>query len=182
MAVEILVHAFTHSKAQKGTPQTTRPAGFQWGNKEGPPNYIFVDIPDATVAQVEQYLGNWRNEFSYELLNQNAQGRRYKISVDPRVVTVFGLTKAIAKEVRDYLVDNYGAVLVSFDASQVSAIFDIPNTDWQELKDKLLDQFELQLDPRRYRFPDATVDSAVDGRVSMNKATAIATILDKLDG
>lgn len=193
MPVEILIHADTTTKNLKGFPQTIKDdedlAVSPWGQREGLPLYVILRVTDATKPQVEHFLGNWRKEFNYELLGQNAQGRRYRVSVNPNVVSVFGLNAGVRAEIRDFLVATYGAVLVSFEPGQASATFDIPNPasgTWaehvQKIRQDLTDKFEEQLDTRRYQFDPADVDLVVasGGKVTQTTAQALSRIIDRL--
>jgi len=189
MPVEVLIHAITHRKAQKGFIQTVMDQPVVWGRRETLPNYVVLTIPDATKAEVDTYTNNWVNTFSYELLGSNAAGRRYKMSVNPKVVTDFGIDKGFGIEIKNYVVSEYGAVLVNAAVNQEWATFDIPNptaVGWtlyaQQIKADLLDVFETQVATRRYIFSPADVDIAVaaGGFIEITKAQAIARIVDRL--
>jgi len=186
MPVEILIHAIDHNKAEKGFMQDVRDVSElderPWGGREGPPNYIILTISDAEKSQILHFMDNWKNEFTYEKLAENAQGRRYKISVNLKVIQQFGIDKGIRAEVNDFLQNEYGAVLVNYVPAQGYATYDIPNTDWQAMKSDLLDLFEEQVDTRRYRFTPSDVDLAVaaGGSVTLNTAQALARVIDRL--
>ena len=184
MPCEVLIHAYAHNKALKGSIQEARDLDElsirPWGVMEGLPDFIQLEITDATAAQVENYVESVRNIISYELVNSNAQGRRYRLYVHPNLTSLFGGDAGIKKAIRDYLVNDYGAVLVSNTATE--GVFDIPNTDWQALRDDILDLFETQIAPRRWYLNHADVDLAVSGtgKITMTSAEAITKFIDRL--
>lgn len=186
MPVEILIHAFDHEAAQKGTPQTVKDdddlAESPWGSKEGLPNYVVLRITDATKSQVLNYLDNWKREIEFTLLGSNAQGRRYKLSMNPKIITEFGQDAGFHVDFRNYLEDYYGAVLVSWDQSIGEATFDIPNTEWAELAADVRDKFEAVLANRRYYFDPADVDVVVasGGFITQTTSQALSRIIDRL--
>lgn len=182
MPVELLIHAQTHTKAQKGFVQTVQDQPAIWGNRETLPNYVILEITDATKAQVDNYTDNWKNELSYELLGSDANGRRYKISVNPNIISQVSVDKGIQQRMKTYLENTYGAVLVDAAVNQQYVTFDIPNTDWVALRADLLDGFESQVDTRRYIFSPTDVDIAIaaGGRISLTAAQTLTRVVDRL--
>jgi len=145
--------------------------------------FVQLFIPDAEKAGVEHFIQNWRTNFNHEILGQNAQGYRIKISVDPRVVSVFGLNKGVAQSVIDELTDNWGAVVFDVHLSNHYVTVDIPKpVDLQALKNRILDIFEQDLDVSLYYFTDADVDEAIaaGGKITMNKAQVLARVKNRL--
>jgi len=184
MPVEILIHATAHRKAVKGQIQSIRDAddliANPWGLKEGPPNYVILEIPNATRAQIENYLDPIHNNFQWEELAENAQGRRYRVWMHAGMAS-FNVSKGIRAELRDLLINEYGAQVVSF-TPPFEAVVDIPNTDWQALRDRVLDVFDEQLYSRRWFFDPVDVDLAIanGGRARLNRTQAAARIIDRL--
>lgn len=184
MPVQLLIHAINHSKARKGTVQDIRDITDETAPRWDAsvlPNYIVLTISDATMDDVTRFKDSWKNGLSYTLLNSNAQGRRYQISVSRKLVQEVGIDRAFRQDARDYLVETYGAVLVSYTPAQGQAVFDIPNTDWAALRADMLDLFEEQLDSRRYYFEPADVDTvaANGGLITLTKSVAVAKLVDK---
>lgn len=189
MPVEILIHSTNKpvSGAEKGKPSAVRSAsdlvGLPWGSGEALPDYVKMRISDVDDAEtVRNYLDNWRNVISYELIASNSSGRRYTLSMNPNVITEFGLDKGIRQEIHDYLQEHYGAVLVDSNLSEAWATYDIPNTDWEFLRRDILDVFEEQLAPDRYRFTEADVDLAIaaGGTIELTQAQVLARVIDRL--
>lgn len=184
MPCELLIHSFSHRKAVKGQIQSIRDvsdlSAHPWGTKEGLPNYVILTISNRTAAQVSQYLENIRSIFQWELLNSNAQGRRYRIWLIQKVVDL-DPSKAMRAKLRDFLIDEYSASLVSYTPPS-EAVFDIPNTDWQFLADAVTDYFEVQVATRRWYFAEADVDVAIanGGRITLSSAQAANRIIDRL--
>ena len=186
MGVEILVHAFDHDGIKKGSFATIKDddqlSVSPWGNREGLPNYCVLRISDATKSQVENFLDGWVREISLELINSNELGRRYKLSVNPKIIEIFGENKGFKQEFVDYLEMEYGAILVSFSKPQGHATFDIPNTDWQALRNDVIDKFEQTIDGHRYYFNNTDVDTIIasGGKATFNSVEAILKIVDRL--
>ena len=183
MPCEILIKAVDSpnpKKHQKGDIQCVRDISRPWGNAEGLPNWIKVRITDATVAEAESYLSGVRDVLDWELVNSNANGRRYKLSIDPKI-TALAPGRGIRAKLRDYLISEYSASVHSYDPPS-EAVLDIPNTDWQALRDDILDRFEDLALRRRYYFSDSAVDSVVNlgGYLERTKAQVAANIVDRL--
>lgn len=185
MAVEILVRVTDNDKVKKGYPATIRDVAlldeWPWGNREGLPDYVRLRITDATEEQVRNYLDDWKTEFNFELLVQNASGRRYSITCNPAALEAFGVDAAFKQDFRDWLEIEYGAELRSWDPVTGTAVFDIPNTDWADLFSNVLDLFEERLDVNRYMFSSADVDLAVanGGYAELTTAQVLARIIDR---
>lgn len=184
MPVEMLVHAVGHAKAVKGAIQDIRDVAdlvnWPWGGREGLPDYVIVRVNGTTLAQVNQYRRQWRKKFTYELMAQNASGRRYRISINARVLAHLGEVKGFKAAMREFLVGKYNAQVVSYTPSAGEVVLDIPNTDWAGLAAEFNERFESLVAGRQYRFPVADVDAAISagGRVSISRSTAIDRIVD----
>ena len=172
MPVECLIHAVDHSKAGKGFIQDVRNVSdltaHPWGNRESLPDYVILAISDVTKDQVDNYTDNWKNELTYELLGSNTEGRRYKISVNLKIISAFGVDKGVRDDLKGYMISAYGAVVVDHAFNNESITLDIPNplsVGWtlyvKQIREVLLDQFEEQVDTRRYIFNPADVDIAI---------------------
>lgn len=187
MPCELLIAAVDNpngAKYQKGDIKDVRDddqlAVHPWGALEDLPRSIRVRITNATAAEVEGYLSEMKDVINYELVNSNAQGRRYRLYVHPKILTNGGSFRA---GIRDLLQDEYNATLVSADLPNGEVTLDIPNTDWQAMRVDILDKFESVVRRRRYRFTDSAVDTAIanNGRATITKAQAIANIVDRLE-
>lgn len=186
MPVEILIHAFDHGKAKKGTPQTIKDdsdlSASPWGAREGLPNFVILRISDATKPDVVNYLSNWKREISFSMINSNAEGRRYELSINPKIISEFGMANGIKAEFRSYLEERYAAQVVYWDQSAGVARIDIPNTDWPALLIDVKEKFEQELSNRRYHFDPSDVDIVVaaGGFIEQTKAQALSRIIDRL--
>lgn len=181
MPCEILIHAVAHTKAVKGQIEVIKDGDSNpWGSKEGLPDYVILTISNRSAAQVTQYLENIESVFQWELVNSNAQGRRYRIWVDQKIIDIKP-EKGMRIELRDELINEYGATLVSY-TPPAEAVFDIPNTDWAALQSAITDQFVGPVAARRWYFASADVDAAVaaGGRVTLNANQAANRIIDRL--
>jgi len=181
MPAEILIHSYEHEPFLKGSICLIKDSPAVWGGMESPPDFVVVIISDATVEQVIHYTENYKNEMIYTLIASNADGRRYSLSVDPKVLELQGEGAGVKLAIRDMLVDNYQAVLVSYTSATATGVFDIPNTDWAALKADVKDVFEQHYIDR-YVFSEADVDLALSmgGTVTITKAQATARVIDRL--
>lgn len=186
MAVELLVHAVGHRKAFKGTVQATRDVvdldRYPWGTKEGLPNYVIIRITDATKRDVPQYLENIRNKFRFTLIQDKGTSRIYDITVDPKILALFGSDKGVTLEVLVVLNTKHPMTFVNRELDNSRLRVDVQNTDFAELFDDTLDQFEQVLDPRRFHLASADVDSALanGGRLETTLSQINTGIVDRL--
>ena len=193
MPVELLIHAKTYRKAQKGFILDLRDVSVlaihPWSFRESLPDYIKVRITDSSKEQLDHLTDNWKNELSYEELARIDGGRRFKISVNPRIITEFGPDKGIAADIKNELAREYGAVIFNVAMNKQWEIFDFPNptkVGWtlhiKQIKAFLLDNFESEVSTRRHIFSPADVDiaTAAGGKISLNKEQALARVVDRL--
>lgn len=184
MAVEILVAAVGKpGVTERGYPWIIKETPCVWGKKEGLPNWVILRITDATKEQIEHFLTTWKKSFVYEILNENEQGYRIKITVDPVLVSVSGLNKEMKSELKTFIKDNFSGNIVNF--SSEHATLDIPKpVDLVDLKAQVLDLFEVRVDTRIYHFSNTDVDWALsqpDGIAEMTKSEVLSRIINKLD-
>jgi len=190
MACEVLIAAEDKNHSLKGYPKNVKDVPCVWGKKEGPPGYVILRITDATAAQVEHYLKQWHKQFTYEILAENKQGYRIKVTVDPALVSASGLNKEIRADLKNYIVESYGAQVHRYDLYE--AVIDIPKpltingdpTTLQGLRDDVHDKFSEMVDSRFYYFSESDVDYALSqpgGIVERTKAQVVAMINSKLD-
>lgn len=186
----------------KGDIISVLPEGGDWGNRQVPPNWVRLEITDATTAQAQQYLEGWSIDFVFTLVNQNASGWRYRVEVDPAVISASGVGKNDLKSEMQSLItyaepdslwDGCSTVNFKSDGWTVdipkngpyqTATGDTDEEYRQELKADVQDKFTAAVALRRYRFADADVDYALgqpNGYVAITKAQALNKIIDKLE-
>jgi len=180
MPCELLIHAKAHSKAIKGSIETVKDSPAIWGGKEGLPDYVILTITDKTKEQVRAYRERLQELFYSELLNSDAEGRRYRIWVNPNI-GIINTAKGMRAKFRDFLVNKYGAQVVTYSPPN-EAVFDIPNTDWTKLQSEIHDRFTKAINGQRYYFLEDDVDAAVGngGKASLTGNQAAARIVDRL--
>lgn len=183
MPCEILIKAFyTHGSYKRGYPVVVKDVPCVWGKKEGLPNFVRIRITDATKAQVNHYVAEqWKRLFTYSIVNQNVLGYRIRIEVDPSVISASGLNKEVAKEIRDFIYEEFGGILVEHGDDY--AVFDVPKPiDLREAKETLNDFCEKVIDVRRWYFDDADVDQVVNagGYMELTKKQVLNRIKDRL--
>lgn len=157
------------------------------------PDMVVVNITDATKAQVENYMEPWTRTFDYEILVENAQGWRIKISVNPNIRTELGIDKAFRDEMKDYLVNTWGAQVHEYDSvNHEYATLDFPKPlifipdstekTLQELKVDFHDKAEDAVSYRRYIFAESDVDTVISagGYMDLTKAQVTSKVIDRL--
>ena len=91
-------------KFSKGDIVETMGAGHTIGDWIAPPKFILATITDKSRNQVSAYLKSWNIIFIHTLLNQNDDGWRFEIAVDPAVISASELNKNEIKQIMaDYL-------------------------------------------------------------------------------
>jgi hypothetical protein len=182
MPVEMLIAAQDLNTSKKGDIIRVKDQPCTWGSLHTLPRYIIVTISNATKNQVDQYIDNWPLEFEHEILAENDQGYRVRVSVDPALVSASDVGKAqMRDEMRQWLVEAHGAVNVSFTSSSLTA--DLPKPiDLQEVKAQFHDFFSGMFQTHRYHFSDADVDTVINagGTVTITRQVALTKIVDKL--
>ncbi len=153
-----------------------------WGNKEAPPNWVILRITDASKAQVEHYLEKWRKKFDHEILVNNPQRYRIKVTVSPALVSASGINRSLKPIMKEYIQNLWFATIIFYDAYTV--IFDVAKpVDLQNMKEDVLDIFANVVNTRFHYFSDADVDTALanGGYMEMTKAQVLNRIKSKLD-
>lgn len=185
MGIELLIIADPKPPYLRGEPITAKEQPCTWGTREVPPRWIRLIIPDATVAQADAFLEPLKSVFSYEVLAQNENGKRIRISINPRIVEVFGADKGMRADLYEFLQNEYGAQNVSaLSDPPFDYVLDFPDPDLnlQEVKTNFEDVAEEQLAPHRYHFSDSDVDAALTqgGVATLTRAQAANRIIDRL--
>ncbi len=183
MPCEILIVAVAKAGlTQRGYPWIIKDTPAIWGSKEGLPNWVILRIANATKVQVEQYLQSWYKKFVYDILVDNAQGYRIRVKVDPLLVSASGVNKTIKSELKNMIVNDYSAAIVSYD--DFEAIVDIPKpVDLQAVKNDVHDLFNERIDTRFYYFTevDVALAEANGGVIQLTKKQVLNRIKSKLD-
>lgn len=186
----------------KGDVIALVPDGGDWGAREVPPNFVRLTISDATIEEAYQYISGWKLKFVFTLVNENAQGWRYRVEVDPTVISASEVGKSELKSDMQSLIDNAAADSI-WDGCQTVSFFsngwavDIPkNGTYQTatgatnqeylkaLRDDVVDKFTAAVRLSRYYFAEADVELALtkfNGEVTITKAQALSKIKDKLE-
>ena len=188
-------------KLEKGDIVSIVPDGGVFGSKEVPPDFVRLEISDATFNEALHYIQNWTVDYEHTLVSQNATGWRYRIEVDPQYVDVSSRSKQAIKQAMLDHIDGAatgslwdGSAIVSF--SQIEMVVDIPKQGvyetansltksqyLQALKADFSDIFSEGFAWKRYHFSEADVDAAValpNGQVTGTKAQVLNKLVDKL--
>jgi len=182
VSCEILIAAQDLNHSLKGYPKQVKDVPAVWGTMESLPRYVILRITDCDASQVEHFLRQWCKTFSYEILAENDQGYRVRVTVDPQCISVSGDNRNLRAELKTYIQDTYGAIVVSYEAYEV--VVDIPKpVVLAEVKADIHDKFDEVVDHRIFYFDGAAVDYAIaqGGLVELTKAQVLAMIRNKLD-
>lgn len=175
--------------------------GGVFGAKEVPPDFVRLEISDATTAQVQNFLNSWEVDFKHTVVAENAQGWRFRVEVDDAYVDASERSKVMIRQNMIEHIDEAadlspwkGCVTVSFTPTEM--VVDIPKngiyqtanalTDNQyllALRSDFSDIFMEAIELRRYYFLEADVDAAYvmpNGHVTLTTAQALTKIVDKL--
>ena len=198
MATSLLIRATQGSTYKPGEVVTIRPGGQVWGSMEQPPEYIHMTISDADMEEVKNFHDRWEIKFRHVFVNENVNGWRYTIEVDPIYISVSDVGKGEIKAEVVNLIENgeywKGSSVFKIKPEYVTA--DIPkNGPYQTasglsdfdylslLKSNFADVFNTVLDVRRYYFGQADIDLALSqgGIITLTKLQALNKIIDKLE-
>jgi hypothetical protein len=185
MPCEILISAVDLNATTKGTPKMAKDTPCVWGTQEGPPKYIILHITDASKAQVKHFFQTWRTKFIYTILQENVAGYRIRVEMDPSVVSASGMNKNIRSDIKTYLVDEWDAVIVSYE--DYEAVVDIPKVDGvldlSKVKAGIVDRFQDRVAKRIYYFTESDVDWVIaqGGYVEMTRQEVLARVRSKLE-
>lgn len=160
----------------------------EFGRKETLPTIIRATIVNRTAADVESYLSDITEAFTYVIDAQNASGVRATVSVDADLAGTFG--PGVKQDVKNYILlgGEMGLSVTQFAATPTSLTVDIalPNDETriptlQKFRDDINDKFKVVVGYRRYYFNPATVDTIVasGGTWSGPAAQAASAILDR---
>lgn len=188
MAVEILLHAFTHDKALKGTPVVVKCCSqlsiSPWGTREGLPNYVVLEVTDIEKEDCLFCMDAVKRLITCELVSSNILGRRYKLSVDPRIPAKLGVDAAFGDALLYYIQDEYSGANVSWNPEIGECVFDIPHQDnWTTFENKMESMFKENLMVNRYHFPEADVDTIIanGGKLTEDSSGIYSRLIDRLD-
>ena len=191
MPCEILIAAEDKNTSRKGYPCNIVDTPYEWGRLESKlGGYIILRVPDATKAETIHFLRQWKKTFTYSIVNENQNGYRIRVEVDPAVVSTSGNNRSLRAGMKEYVRDAYGAVVKSY--TEYEVVLDIPKplmisgveSTFQEMKEDIADKFDDIVDKRHYYFDSVDVDAVFateTGIVERTKAQVIASIRNKLD-
>lgn len=195
MPCEILIAAKDLNHSKRGYPKNVKDIPCVWGKKECPPGYVILRITDASADQVEHFMQQWLKMFSYQIVNENEQGYRIRITVDPALISASNINKELRAELKDDIQTTYAASIYSYDGYE--AVVDVPKPivadagkktervlTLQELKAEIHDKFAEVIDHRFHYFDSNAVDYALlqpSGIVERTKVQALAMVRNKLD-
>jgi hypothetical protein len=174
--------------------------GGDFGTKEVPPDFVRLEISDATTPQVQQFVEQWVVDFKHTIVSENALGWRFRVEVDDAYVDASERSKVMIRRRMIEHIDDAtsgpweGCITQSFTPTEL--IVDIPkngvyqtanslsdNAYLLTLKADFSDIFRESVAVRRYYFNEADVDTAYNlpnGQVTLTTAQALTKIVDKL--
>lgn len=162
-------------------------------------NFICVEITNVTREEAHDYVNEWKIDFDYNQLSQNAQRWIYEVTVDPVYISATETGKAqIKQEMRDHIESGSeyweGCTVLDFTAESITVR--IPKNGVYQtaeglsdveylriLKLDFSDIFKTVFAIRRYYFTEAYVDQVVaaGNYVAITKSESLSIIQDRLD-
>lgn len=164
----------------KGMVEEVQDMPCEWGNAVGPPDYVIVQIDDATKEQAETFLQTWKNVFRHDVSDADAETKRVVLSIDHKIVEVLGDGKALKQSLRELLINDWGVTVESYNSTSVT--FTVPaSSDLESMREQLMDQFEEVVAYRIYMFREADVDWALNngGFANISRSQALTRIVDR---
>lgn len=152
-----------------------------WSHLNVLPDYIKIEVSDGNESDIDPWMVPLRNDFIYEIVNQNPSNVRYRISVNASLTSFTG---AFTQDMIDYVLQEWATSTQQVNLNAGFAVFNIPPANFDEafIQNELLDLFQITLNSRRYRIKDALLNqvSAAGGFDTRTLAEFNAQILDKL--
>lgn len=108
---------------KRGDPVVVMPNGHTWGAEERPPKFIVLAVPDATEAEVQQYIEQWWRRISYTVISSTNSTDTHRLRVQ---ATMFNATSGEGKITRamvEGFLTSWGATVVTVADNAVT--FDI---------------------------------------------------------
>jgi len=120
MAVTFLIRAGSGSAPHfpKGTIVTARPAGFEWGAKEVPPEFIRVTVNAWTYKQVKPYLSQFIRRLKWSVVSSDAVTDTHRLRITSDMIGSGGIGGYSAAEVQGYL-QGWNATNITGSAGEV---------------------------------------------------------------
>lgn len=152
------------------------------GEKEGPPAYVVVYVTNADMDDVDRYYKTLEKYYDYSIVNQNTEGYRLRVEVDPAVISVNGLNAVLSDRIVPYVQNHPTLVYVSHTDTEVVADRAKP-ADLPAMKEEFNALFASVSAFSQLYFSESDVDAALGagGVVSYTKAQIIGKLNDKLD-
>ena len=170
----------------KGDIVSVLPDGGEFGNKEALPSFIRLTVSDATKQEADAYLSHWGKIFDYEILAENAQGYRIRVSVDSAAISATGGGAELRQQLKDGILSGLklGWTVQLHDQTANSITVDVAKpANLAEGKAALNERFSEIAAKSRYYFAAADVDKAIaaGGEFTRTRSQVTALLQDKLD-
>jgi len=114
---------------KKGYPVSIKRDGWYEGNPNWSQSayadktqWVVVDVPDATIEELQTYIKEWKNNFDYNIISANANQGRYTVKVFEKNVSVSGLNTITLAKVEKFLT-RWGCSNISTTADSVQFDF-----------------------------------------------------------
>ena len=184
MPCELLIKAVDHGNYLKGYPIMVKDSPAVWGSDEGLPVFIRITITDKSAAELQKYLDPWPLKFQHEILSQDAESWRIKISVDPIYINASNTSADVMKTgMITFLQEEFiQATGITFASDSIT--FTLQKTiDRETVKSMFADVFDDIFDIRRYYIKPGTVNFIVNngGTYETDFNTIKGYVQDKLE-
>lgn len=118
---------------KKGYPVSIKPDGWYEGNPNWAQSayadktkWVVVDVPDATVEQLQHYSGSWRDNFDYEIVSVRPAQGEFDVRVFETNASTSGANGITAEKVSAFLT-RWGCTAISATTNSVAFTFSLWN-------------------------------------------------------
>ena len=143
-----------------------------FGKRERLPDWIRLEVTGVTAAEVGHFKQRWLTSLIYTIVNENVNGWRVRIELDPRLETAAGIDRTIKQAYKDWVLSshegNWAASVVAGQTNQTQLTVDIAKNQpfglaeiQQESNNWWKDRLETQSGFQQYHFSGTDVDWGV---------------------
>jgi len=185
MPCEVLIRATNNPAGSilKGSPCVVRDTPWEWGGKEGLPNWVILEVPDAASFELDHWMKPWNLKHKHTVLADTLTLVKVRFEVDDSAISVSGKGRDEIKLAAQEWVEHerFGGVIQTVNPQFIVVDFPKP-VDVDEVVWEFGDTFNVAFDIRVFYIPDSDIDAAVvaGGRFSKALAQAEAMVKDKM--
>jgi hypothetical protein len=107
---------------KKGDIIHVAPDSWQWGLKEGPPDFVIVKVPGVSLAAAKQYMDEWRVSVSFSVVGSDPAVDGFRLALVNDTVSATGKSAITRAQVEAFL-NDWNATVVNVQSNRV--VFDV---------------------------------------------------------